>query len=319
MIIMKHTYLCRLLVAFALSVSVALVRMPHAPVRAAAADLNLKSQSQLRSEAAVYDTAIREITRISSMRLSNPEESKAALAILKKQTPNLRFSRSKLISIGLSDGAFASAINAKAGNDKKSQQQFALQLSQDRKSILQVNGAESLKANIIRSVDADAALLRRVSQQLSDASKAIKASVKSHHAYKLPEPIVFAKDAAATPVPELSAADATLLVIAVAVVVCPPLALAVGLLALNVVAADILIRVPAGATEMAADLLLDLKKNASNDKQQKAAIDNCEDKAYSADDNCETAADKLIFPLDLAASDACEAALLLNLAACLLI
>jgi hypothetical protein len=171
----------RLPLAFALTTSLILLGIPRSSARAAAADLNLKSQAQLRSEAALYDTAIREIGRVSNMQLSNPNESKAALAILKQQTPNLRFSRSKLITIGLSDSGFANAVTAKAGNDKKSQQQFAAQLAQDRKSIFQVNGAESLRSNIIRSVEADAALLRKVSDQLSQASKAIKASVKNHH------------------------------------------------------------------------------------------------------------------------------------------
>jgi len=145
----------RLPLAFALTTSLILLGIPRSSARAAAADLNLKSQAQLRSEAALYDTAIREIGRISNMQLSNPNESKAALAILKQQTPNLRFSRSKLITIGLSDSGFANAVTAKAGNDKKSQQQFAAQLAQDRKSIFQVNGAESLRSNIIRSVEAD--------------------------------------------------------------------------------------------------------------------------------------------------------------------
>jgi hypothetical protein len=187
----------------------------------------LKSESQLRSEAALYDGAIREIERIANLKLAVPEESKKAQAILDKQVPNLRFSRSKLVALGLSDASFASAIKAKAP-DKKAADPFAQELARDNKAILKLSGAQSLADRIRKSVAEDTAKLRRIAELLKQAGAEIRA--KKHHAVKAnssaPDFVggrdVFASARPSSPPDSVSDTLVTVLVIAVAVIVVPP-------------------------------------------------------------------------------------------------
>jgi len=71
----------------AAAIYMALVIHPHSNVSPALAALQgptLKSESQLRSEAELYDTAVREISRIADLQLATPEGSKQAQAILNR-------------------------------------------------------------------------------------------------------------------------------------------------------------------------------------------------------------------------------------------
>ena len=286
----------------------------------AATDLNLKSESQLKSEATLYDTAIREIGRITSMRLANPDESKAALAILQRQKPALRLMRSKLIVLGLNDSGFAGAVRAKTGNDKKTAQEFAVQLAQNPTDIFKLAGAASLKDQILNKIDSDTSLMRKIADQLKQAAAEIKGSVKGHHApHVLLGTLNLARATTVAgnpppPVPRLSDKDVATLLLVAAVIVFPPLGVALVLVAANAVA-FLIAEVVVGD----AIILLGELKKAASPNQEKAAIDACQDKADAACIACQSAADKLPFPLDLAAYDACEAAILLDYAACYLL
>ena len=160
---------------------------------------------------------------------------------------------------------------------------------------------------------------------MSQASKAIKASVKNHHGNALlpvgTSPESLAKCAgtpSATISPDLDPNGLALIILVIATIVCPPLGIAIVVISSGVLAADLAVAITVALAEDAVQLVLDLKKTGSDDKLQKAAIQDCEDKANAADNNCSAAAEHLLFPFDLAAMDACEAKRLLDLAACLL-
>jgi len=205
----------------------------HAAVPFSSTGPTIKSEAQVKSEAAHYDDAILQIKQIANLKLAVPEESKKAQGILDKQIPNLRFNRSKLIAFGLNDPGFVGAAKAKAG-DKKSAEQFALELGKDHNSILKLPGAQSVSSSIRSSIEADTALLRRIAQLLKDAAVEIKA--KSGHVMSRPTSSMpgskhmSAARVAANPVvitDTLSPEVTTLLVVAAAVVICPPLGVAI--------------------------------------------------------------------------------------------
>jgi hypothetical protein len=134
---------------------------------------DLKTESQLRAEASRYDGAIRAIAEVATMKLDTPEDLKKAFAVLDRERPNLKFHRSKLIVLGLSDSTFSSAIKKKAPN-KQAAEAFAKELKADRKAILKLNGAESLTSRIRRSAESDSATLRRAGERLKEAAETIK-------------------------------------------------------------------------------------------------------------------------------------------------
>ena len=128
------------------------------------ANMDLKSESQVRSEAARYESAIRAIGDIASMRLENPDEMKKALAILDREGPNLKFQRSKLIVLGLGDSTFAASVK-KAAPDKAAAETLIKEVNADPQAVLKLNGAQPLVTKLGQSTEADAATLRRVSER----------------------------------------------------------------------------------------------------------------------------------------------------------
>lgn len=143
-------------------------------VRAAAGPAaDVKSESQLRNEASRYDAAIRAIGGVAAMKLDTPGDLAKAVAILDSERPNLRFHRSKFVVIGLSDSTFVSSVRRKLPN-KQAAETFAAQLAADSKLALTVDGAEALKTRIRRSIDSDAATLRRAAERLRDAAAKFK-------------------------------------------------------------------------------------------------------------------------------------------------
>lgn len=134
---------------------------------------DFKTETQLRTEASRYDSAIRAIGTVASMQFNTPEDLKKALVILDRERPNLRFHRSKFVVIGLSDTAFVSAARKQLPN-KQIAEAFATRLAADSKLALTVEGAASLATRIQRSIESDAATLRRASERLKEASARFK-------------------------------------------------------------------------------------------------------------------------------------------------
>ena len=288
----------------------------------ATADLNLKSESQLKSEAALYDTAIREIGRIADLKLAAPEDSKMAQSILDKQIPNLRFSRSGLVALGLSDSSFVSAAKAKAG-DKKSADQFAQDLSQDSKTILKLSGAQSLADRIRSRVAADTAMLRKIAELLKRASAEITAKPKAHHAVAAKVEFVNSDSTPSEPLTndaiishsspdDLDAGTVTILVVAVAVIACPPLGLALFDLASAAYAVAAVAAIAALAALLVDRLIVNLGTDQGRDK-----VAACQHKVDGNYRNCMSAANKLPFPINVGAGDGCYAQWLLDSAGCL--
>jgi hypothetical protein len=134
---------------------------------------DLKSESQFRSEASRYDGAIRAISGIATMTLGTGDDLKKAFAILDRERPNLKFHRSKLVVLGLNDSTYTSALKKKVP-DKRAAEAFAKEVAADRKALLKLEGAESLVTRMRRSVEADAATLRRIADRLKEAAEKIK-------------------------------------------------------------------------------------------------------------------------------------------------
>ncbi len=156
-------------------------QMMISPARSAQEPLKLRSASQLRTEASLYDTAIREIGRVATMKLETIDDIKAANSIIKQHVRNLRYSRPRLAVMGFGDSTFVGAVRERT-RDSKSTEAFALELAKDPNAILKLSGASFLKDRIVRSVETDIALLKKVAERLKKASDDIKAKIKPHHA-----------------------------------------------------------------------------------------------------------------------------------------
>ncbi|HSE33820.1 MAG TPA: hypothetical protein VLA93_19775 [Pyrinomonadaceae bacterium] len=142
--------------------------------------LNLKSESQLRSESTLYETAIREIGTIANMKLTTPEALKKANDIVAKHIRNLKYGPSKFVVLALSDGVFANAVKART-KDEKSAEDFLLEIGKDPNAILKLAGADSLKSRVQGALEADTKTLQGIAQQLKRSADEIKAASKQHH------------------------------------------------------------------------------------------------------------------------------------------
>ncbi len=149
--------------------------------KATSAPAALKSESQYRIEATRYVAAIRAISGIGTMRLDTVEDIKKALDILKRERPNLKFHRSKLVTLGLSDTTFANGVKKRAF-DKQAAEAFAKELAADRKRVLKIDGADSLGTRLRRSDESDAAVLRQAAEKLKAASERLKKTAQKHTA-----------------------------------------------------------------------------------------------------------------------------------------
>jgi len=254
----------------------------------------IKSEAQVRNEAALYDTALREISRVTTMSLDTAENLKRANDIVKKQVPNLKFKRSKLLAMGLSNATFVSAVKAKTADDK-STRAFAEDLLKNPSSITKLNGASALGSRMAQSVDTDNALLQRVSDQLKQASTALKAKLKAHHsphfetAMRINEPGLSS----------LNEASEWVILVSVALIFSPLLPVMVPLSAELVVGALFVQAVINVVTEDGRDKVAECLKQAQSDFE-----------------SCDASANALPFGLNIAAEAACLTGYLLATAGC---
>lgn len=151
-------------------------------VNAARAASEVKSESQYRSEAARFTDALRAVAAIATMKLETGDHLKKAINILDRERPNLKLISSKLITIALSDSTFTSAVKKRAP-DQKSAETLVKEIQADPKTVLKLEGAESLKTRIQRSAEADAATLRRVAERLKEAAEKIKKASQGRAAF----------------------------------------------------------------------------------------------------------------------------------------
>jgi len=225
------------------------------------ADLSLRSESQIKSEASLFQTALTEISRISTMKLTSTKELAAANAIIEKNVSNLRYERSKLIALGLADGSFTGAMKAK-GSTKAGAESFGTEVAKDPTSILKVSGGQVLADRMRASLSEDIAKVRLVAQLVKKASEDLKAK-QAHHASPTTRDW---RTVIAQPPATLYSVDVTVLVVVVAVIAFPPLGLVLVDLASTALAAVTVVGLAAAAVALIGNLI----KNAGTDEGRDA-------------------------------------------------
>ena len=185
---------------------------------------NLKSDTQIKSEARLYETAILEIGRIETLGLKTADEFTRAKSIVHQHGPNLKFIRSRLVSLALTDSTLISAARART-NTTKLAEEFAMDLAQNSESIFKLSGGATVKDKISRSYTNDVTLLLRVAEKLKRAAS----EFKGHHAVvKLPHNATPQRVEAAVTV--LASVVVASLILSAVMIACPPLGLALYLL-----------------------------------------------------------------------------------------
>ncbi len=128
----------------------------------------LKTPTQYRTEAALYERSIRSIATITTLKLDNPEALKQALDVLERETPNLKHLPSFLVFSGINDSTFSTAV--KRNTDTRSKAEILLKrLTEDPKTILEIDGARSLARRLSDRTSADSKLLRSVAERINTA------------------------------------------------------------------------------------------------------------------------------------------------------
>lgn len=243
----------------------------------------LKSESQIRSEASLYDAAIREISRIETMKITTVDDLIPIKAILQRHLRNIKFSRSKLISLGLQETSFINAAKARTSDSKKAEE-FARELATDDQSIYKLTGAQTLKDKIKRSAESDAAMLRRVADYVSRLSAQIKEK-PAHHA--LSSTVAKADPQREAVVNVIAAVVVTSVIVSVVIIACPPLALAIPYLVATAAGTAIyvgLLALVANATE-----------NAGTEEGRNKAAE-CSARAERVFDNCVATTPMILLP-----------------------
>ncbi len=265
----------KLLLAMALTFGLTSNQWPFSSKTSAALTINLKTESQLKSEAALYDTAIREISRIENLQLTVAQDSKLAEGILEQNVSNLRFARSKLIAVALSASSFVSAVKAKVF-DQKSAEQFAQELGQDANAIFKLSGAAAVRDEIRSKAAADAARLQKIVGLLREAEA--KERTEAHL-----DPVVVSSIVAVA----LVAAIAVSIVITAAVIASlvnlGPALVAVAATVGTVGASAAAARIAAGAAAVVAGV-----EAVASSGKEKIAV--CQDKADSSYNRCKSRA-----------------------------
>lgn len=263
---------------------------------------DLKDVSQVKNEAALYDTAMREISQLSSSSLATIDDLKKANAVLERQIPNLRYSRSKLAAVGLSDSTFVAAVKAHTSG-KKATEDFASELGKDPNAILKLNGATSLGDRIARSLETDTTTLRQAAERLKQAAGDIKAKLKTNHARagnRSAPPAI--ETSWPVPFAGLTKDQQVVLLVGVAVLVCSPLL-------------PLLVTVSQGvlAVALIGQLIANFGTEQGRDK-----VAACMDDAEHRYRNCSKDAATLCCGLDSVARALCAYQWMLDAAVCLI-
>jgi len=238
----KRTTTSRALTAGFLSLSFIFYPLVRTLPAAEAAAVDLRSESQMKTEAGLYDSAMREIERALTIKLETIEDLKAATALLAKQIPNLRFNRSKLAQIGLSDSTFVAAVRERT-KDSKTTDAFVRELATDSKSITKLSGALSLSDRLQRKVDGDVALIRRLADRLTQVTADLKAKIKQNHVGLRNGEFdtTFAGHEFLSPAPRISDSDIELVLVIVAVYVFPGVLVGLAILAAGPISLGIVV------------------------------------------------------------------------------
>jgi hypothetical protein len=295
----------RLCLAFLIGLGITSSQWVLAPSRSAPViGLNLKTASQISSEANSYDNAIRDLSAINLSTLTNL---KMTQDILEAQVPKLRFGRTKLLSIALGDSTFIGAVRAKVF-DKRSAENFAFELAQQKEAINDLSGASALRNRISTEVSLEVMKLKKLAQLFKENAETLN---------KRAQLITTVSVAIAIGTAAMSTAVVVAILIAAAMVAVPALTGALVSLAAggaNVAAG--LAQTAVSATAVAIIAATASTAAAADQAQDKVA--ECADKADSKYKKCNSSAHDLIGPLVGIALEECKAKWVFDAGECLL-
>ncbi len=137
------------------------------------ASIDVKTESQYRTEASLCESAIRAIAGVATMKLATPDDLKQALAILDRARPNLKLYSSKLILMALTDSTFTNALR-KRGQDRQAAEAFLKEVNTNHSLILKLDGVESLKTRMQQVAHTDAATLQKTADALKEAVQRLR-------------------------------------------------------------------------------------------------------------------------------------------------
>lgn len=135
----------------------------------------LAKLTSLNSDAVRYGNAITAIGSIASMRLDTEDQIRAALAILDRESPNLKFHPSRLVVQAANHPAFAAAVK-RAAPSRAAAEALIKELRADPKAVLRLDGTQLLGVQLRESVQKDVATIRRVGMHLASIRKGRKRS-----------------------------------------------------------------------------------------------------------------------------------------------
>lgn len=287
-----------------------LLTMSLPKANAAVQRVALKSDTQVKSEARLYDTAILEIGRIETMALVTAEDFTRAKSIIHKQAPNLKFIRSKLLAVALNDTTLISDARTRTSTTKLAEE-FAHDLATNAEVAFKLRGGAAVKDKISRTYSDGVNLLVRVSEKLKKAAS----EFKGHHAVirSLPHPPVVQRGEVITVLATIVVAS---LIVSAVMIACPPLGLALYLLsaaALGTVFTAGYVVVSFALIFGAKEFLRRAAAQAGLDVGDSSGLDNCLAAAETRRATCETED-----PIAKAIG-ACLAEYLIRVAACLVL
>jgi hypothetical protein len=287
---MKRRISVALRAAITATVCLSLVVVPQSRVAA----MDIKSAAEYKAEASRFDNAIRAMAGITTMKLETPDDLKAALAIVERESGNVTLLLSKLVAMGLADSTVVAAVKKK-GPTAKEAEAFLKAIIADPQKALELEGASALSTRMRSAIASSTDTLRRAGARLREAADKIKArgSTRSEGGNEMR--VVRASYSVATGAsagPSVFATD-PMTVIFAALVIFYAVVFAVAFIA----------------------WLGQVIKNAATPEGQ-TRVERCLADERAWRDRCRADARQQPWPLDIAALAACEAAWLVKIAAC---
>ncbi len=200
-------FITRLVIASLVTTSCLVAPLRSRTSIASAAPGPIKSESQYRGEASRYDAAVRAIGGIITTKIDTSEDLKAAVTIVERERPNLKFFRSKQVVLALGNSTFSSAVKRKMPT-REAATTLITSFTADRNKVSTIGGIDDLRSQLKSSADADAAVLRRASEKLKTAAAKFKSAKilnrDSEHQFSKANFTSLEETSTYTPLPELT-------------------------------------------------------------------------------------------------------------------
>ena len=259
-----------------------------------------KTEADFKSEAKSYQAAIKAIGGINSLKVDTPDGMKQALTILENSRANMKFFRSNLVAIGLTDTTFMSAVK-KAVPDQAAAETVLKNLIKDVNAVLTIEGSRTLASRLQSTAEADSKILLGVSERIKNGADAIKKTAQ-HRTNSRSDAHHSRKRSVATP---------TLAVDTAASTINPMLDPLTGLAIVALIVGVAIVAL------FAVRAIVNLWENLFSAKGRDAVAD-CQSQADSRLLECNRVADQLTFPFDLSARAVCYSQWLIDQSQCLI-